>query len=41
MWKGSITFEPPILFALSFPFLFTIGGFFRCDARNRAHRELN
>jgi cytochrome c oxidase subunit I len=27
MWKGSLTFEPPMLFALSFLFLFTIGGF--------------
>ncbi len=27
MWKGSITFEPPMLFAISFLFLFTIGGF--------------
>jgi cytochrome c oxidase subunit 1 len=27
MWKGSITFEPPMLFAVSFLFLFTIGGF--------------
>ncbi len=27
MWKGSITFETPMLFALSFLFLFTIGGF--------------
>jgi cytochrome c oxidase subunit 1 len=27
MYKGSITFEPPMLFALAFLFLFTIGGF--------------
>src|SRR6187399_179500 len=27
MWKGSLTFEPPMLFALSFLFLFSIGGF--------------
>ena len=27
MWKGSLTFEPPMLFALAFLFLFTIGGF--------------
>jgi len=27
MWKGSITFEPPMLFAIAFLFLFTIGGF--------------
>jgi cytochrome c oxidase subunit I len=27
MWKGAITFEPPMLFAVSFLFLFTIGGF--------------
>jgi len=27
MWKSSMTFEPPMLFALSFLFLFTIGGF--------------
>lgn len=27
MFKGSLTFEPPMLFALAFLFLFTIGGF--------------
>jgi cytochrome c oxidase subunit 1 len=27
MWKGSITFEAPMLFAVAFLFLFTIGGF--------------
>jgi cytochrome c oxidase subunit 1 len=27
MWRGSITFEPPMLFAIAFLFLFTIGGF--------------
>jgi cytochrome c oxidase subunit 1 len=27
LYKGSITFEPPMLFALAFLFLFTIGGF--------------
>ena len=27
MWKGSLTFEPPMLFALAFLFMFTIGGF--------------
>jgi cytochrome c oxidase subunit 1 len=27
MWKGSLTFETPMLWALSFVFLFTIGGF--------------
>jgi len=27
LWKGSITFEPPMLFAIAFLFLFTIGGF--------------
>jgi cytochrome c oxidase subunit 1 len=27
MWKSSMTFEPPMLFALAFLFLFTIGGF--------------
>src|SRR5256884_8213750 len=27
MWKGSVSFEPPMLFALAFLFLFTVGGF--------------
>jgi cytochrome c oxidase subunit 1 len=27
LWRGSITFETPMLFALAFVFLFTIGGF--------------
>ncbi len=27
MWKGSLSFETPMLFSLSFLFLFTIGGF--------------
>jgi cytochrome c oxidase subunit I len=27
MWKGSITFETPMLFSIAFLFLFTIGGF--------------
>jgi cytochrome c oxidase subunit 1 len=27
MWKGSISFETPMLFSLAFLFLFTIGGF--------------
>ena len=27
MWKGAMTFETPMLFALAFIFLFTIGGF--------------
>jgi cytochrome c oxidase subunit 1 len=27
MWKGSMSFETPMLFALAFLFLFTIGGF--------------
>ena len=27
MWKGSLTFETPMLWALAFVFLFTIGGF--------------
>ena len=27
MWKGSLTFETPMLFAIAFIFLFTMGGF--------------
>jgi len=27
LWKGSLSFEPPMLFSLAFLFLFTIGGF--------------
>jgi cytochrome c oxidase subunit I len=27
MWKGSMTFETPMLFAIGFVFLFTLGGF--------------
>ncbi len=27
MWRGSMTFETPMLFALGFVFLFTVGGF--------------
>ena len=27
LWKGSLSYEPPMLFALAFLFMFTIGGF--------------
>ena len=27
MWQGSMTFETPMLFAIAFVILFTIGGF--------------
>ncbi|HTX23034.1 MAG TPA: cytochrome c oxidase subunit I [Steroidobacteraceae bacterium] len=27
LWRGSLSFEPPMLFALAFLFMFTIGGF--------------
>ena len=36
MWKGSMTFETPMLFALAFLFLFTIGGFSGPDDGHRA-----
>ena len=36
LWRGSLSFEPPMLFALSFLFLFTIGGFSGVDAGHRA-----
>ena len=32
MWQGSLTFETPMLFAVAFVILFTIGGFSRADA---------
>ena len=38
MWKGSLTFEPPMLFALAFLFLFTIGGFSGLMMAHRAGR---
>ena len=38
MWKGSMTFETPMLFAIAFVILFTIGGFSGADARDRAGR---
>ena len=34
MWRGSMTFETPMLFAIGFIVMFTIGGFFRVDAGN-------
>lgn len=27
MWRGSLSFETPMLFSIAFTFLFTIGGF--------------
>ena len=38
MWQGSMTFETPMLFALGFLFLFTIGGFSGPHARDHAGR---
>jgi len=32
MWKGSLSFETPMLFSLGFLFLFTLGGFHRTGA---------
>jgi cytochrome c oxidase subunit 1 len=34
MWKGSMTFETPMLFAIGFLFLFTMGGFTGLGAAN-------
>ena len=36
MWKGSMTFETPMLWALSFVILFTIGGFLWINAGYRS-----
>ena len=36
MWRGAMTFETPMLFAIAFLFLFTIGGFLGLDARHCA-----
>ncbi len=38
MWQGSLTFETPMLFAVAFVILFTIGGFSGLDAGHRAGR---
>ncbi len=38
LWRGSITFETPMLFALGFVIMFTIGGFSGPDAGHRAGR---
>ncbi len=38
MWKGSLSFETPMLWALAFVFLFTIGGFFWANAWHRSSR---
>ena len=39
MWKGSMTFETPMLFAVGFIFVFTMGGFTGVDAGDRAGRH--
>ena len=36
MWRGSMTFETPMLWAIAFVVLFTIGGFLRPHARDHA-----
>ena len=38
MWRGSMTFETPMLFAIGFIFLFTLGGFQRRHMRDSADR---
>ena len=38
MWRGSLTFETPMLWAIAFVILFTIGGFSGPDAGDRAGR---
>jgi cytochrome c oxidase subunit 1 len=39
MWKGSMTFETPMLFAIGFLFLFTMGGFTGLVLRTDADRH--
>ena len=36
MWRGSLSFEPPMLFAIAFLFLFSHRRLLRIDARDRA-----
>ncbi len=38
MWRGSLTFEVPMLFAIAFIVLFTIGGFFWANVGDHAGR---
>lgn len=39
MWRGSMTFETPMLFAIGFLFVFTFGGLTGPDARDGAARH--